>query len=140
MVMGPISLQGEYIRTHLDRNSSSSVVFDGWYTYATWTLTGESREYDTGNGRFRTIMPIKSFGNEGIGAWELGLSYSNIDLNDQDIVGGEEDNITFALNWYPNKNIRFSANYINVLDVDRPGFESDGENPDIFQVRGQVQF
>ena len=33
MVMGPISLQGEYIRTHLDRNSSSSVVLtDGTLT------------------------------------------------------------------------------------------------------------
>lgn len=139
-VRGPISFQGEYIITDLERNSSPGVVFDGWYAYATWTLTGESREYDAGNGRFRGLKPRKPLGGDGSGAWELGLRYSNADLNDQDIIGGEEDNITLALNWYPNRNVRFSVNYINVLDVDRPGSETDGEDPDIVQMRGQVQF
>ena len=50
---GPFSVQAEYRGMHYDRNASiilwqqapggTSVNFSGWYVYATWYLTGESR-------------------------------------------------------------------------------------------------
>ncbi len=42
--------------------------------------------------------------------------------------GGEIDDITFGLNWYPNAYVRLMANYVNVLQVD--GGAHDGDNPD----------
>ncbi|MGH8772857.1 MAG: OprO/OprP family phosphate-selective porin, partial [Burkholderiales bacterium] len=45
-VKGPFSLQGEYIFTRLDReNDRADLDFNGWYVFASWFLTGESRNY-----------------------------------------------------------------------------------------------
>ena len=139
-VYGPFSVQGEYIRTHVDRSVGDSLVFDGYYGYASWFLTGESRNYKADKGIFDIITPNKPFSlmTGGLGAWELAARYSEIDLNDDDISGGRERNITAGLNWYPNPFIRFTANYIHVLDLD--GGVYDGEDLDIFQVRAQVAY
>jgi phosphate-selective porin OprO/OprP len=138
-VLGSFSLQGEYMATRLERDGPD-LDFDGWYAYASWLVTGESRRYDARRGIFRGVKPKRNLGDGGIGAWELALRYSNVDLNDADVIGGEQDLLTAGLNWYPNPNIRFMVNWINVLDVDRPGSSLDGVEPEIFQVRAQVHF
>ena len=139
-VYGPFSVQGEYIRTDVDRSVGDNLVFDGYYGYASWFLTGESRNYKADKGIFDIITPNKPFSlmTGGLGAWELAARYSEIDLNDDDISGGRERNITAGLNWYPNSYIRFMANYIHVLDLDGGPF--NGEDLDIFQVRAQVAY
>ena len=79
-------------------------------------------------------------GKGGIGAWEVAVRYSTLDLTDTGagITGGEEQNVTLGLNWYPTKTIRFMADYINVLNVDRPGSAHDGDEPDAFLLRSQI--
>ncbi|MFZ0486091.1 MAG: porin, partial [Arenicellales bacterium] len=118
----------------------SSLRFDGWYAYASWLLTGESRNYDPGDGTFGRITPRHSVGQGGPGAFELGLRFSRLDLTDDDVIGGVEDNLTLGLNWYATPNVRFMANYIKVLQLDRPGSEFDGDTPSVFQIRGQADF
>jgi len=59
-------------------------------------------------------------------------------LNDQDIHGGEEQNFTTGLNWYATPDIRFTANYVNVLNVDDG--PAAGEEPSIYQFMTQVEF
>jgi phosphate-selective porin OprO/OprP len=135
-VMGPFSAQAEYITTSVSRNNASDLEFNGWYVQAGYFFTGESRHYK--KGAFGGVKPKSNVGEGGIGAWELGLRYSTLDLIDADIDGGEADSVTLGLNWYATPTLRFSANYIDVLDVQ--GGTYDDQEPRIFQVRSQWAF
>lgn len=135
-VMGPFSAQAEYITTSVSRNNANDLDFDGWYAQAGYFFTGESRNYK--KGAFGGITPKASVGEGGIGAWELGLRYSSLDLTDRDIAGGEAESVTLGLNWYATPTLRFSANYIDVLDV--KGGTYDDQEPSVFQVRSQWAF
>lgn len=135
-VLGPFSLQTEYMTTSVNRNSGNDLDFDGWYVQTSYFLTGESRNYKKGS--FGSVAPKSSVGEGGIGAWELGLRYSTVDLSDADIDGGEADSLTVGLNWYATPTIRFSGNYIDVLDV--KGGTYDNQESRIFQVRSQWAF
>jgi phosphate-selective porin OprO/OprP len=136
-VYGPFSLQGEYIRTSLDRDAGApDLDFDGYYVYGSWFNTGESRSYRNKIGEFGRTKPREIVGMGGGGAWELALRYSNLDLTDGDFDGGKENNITFGVNWYATPNIRAMFNYIHV-DSKKEGVK---DNPDIFQMRAQIDF
>ena len=137
-VYGPFSMQGEYLRAEVDRHISLNpdVGFDGWYVFGSWIITGESRAYKFEDGVFQNPKPYGIVGKGGIGAWELVARYSTLDLSDEDIIGGEENNVTMGLNWYPTPNFKFMANYVRVLDVKGGGF--DGAEPDTFQLRAQA--
>ncbi len=128
---GPFSVQGEYILTRLDRANLAQAELSGWYGYVSWFLTGESRPYSAKNGTFGRLKPRAKKG-----AWEIAARFSSLDLDDLDISGGQEENITVAVNWYPNANVRFMANYVLVNSV-RRGRDDD---PAIFLVRAQIVF
>jgi len=140
MVYGPLSLQGEYIRADVSREIGNDLAFDGYYVYGSWFLTGESRNYKADKGVFDILYPKEPFRLKGggPGAWELGVRFSSIDLSDDNINGGEEDNLTAGLNWYPNAFVRLMANYVKVLDVE--GGAHNDEDLDVFQVRAQVAY
>jgi phosphate-selective porin OprO/OprP len=139
-VLGPFSLQGEYIGAHVNRQTPGApdVWFDGWYALGSWFLTGESRAYEFERGAFGNVKPQRVVGQGGIGAWELLARYSNIDLLDEDIEGGEQDDLTIGLNWYPTSNLRLLLNYVRVLDVN--GGSSARVEPAAFQARAQVHW
>lgn len=137
---GPWSVQGEYVGTKVDRKSTSDVDLNGWYVLTSWFITGESRPYKVSEGVFDRVTPLGTVGQGGIGAWELALRLSQLDLNDGALVGGEQRNLTVGLNWYLTSNVKLQANYIKVLDVDRPGKATDGDEPSTYTVRVQVDF
>ncbi|MCL7420068.1 MAG: porin [Methylobacter sp.] len=141
---GPFTVGGEYTHMWLDRkDGSDNLEFDGWYGEASWTLTGESRKYKTG--KFYHVDPKKPFSlaNGGWGAWELATRYAEVDLTDYS-KGGQMSNITVALNWYVNNNIRFMADYNRALEIQNSPLTtvSGGkpDNLDTFMLRGQLYF
>ena len=120
----------------MNRNNGKDADFDGWYLQAGYILTGETRQYK--NGVMGGVKPSSIVGDGGVGAWELALRYSSLDLSDAGIDGGEADAMTYGVNWYPTPTLRFSANYVDVLDVD--GGPNDNDELSVFQVRSQWAF
>ena len=145
LVIGPFSLQGEYFDAGVDRDTGGDLDFNGFYVFTSYFITGESRPYLASKASFGRVKPKKNFNLKscsGLGAWEVALRYSYIDLNDEDIQGGEEKNFTAGLNWYLNPNIRFMFNYIfaHVEDSNAGDqFLRDGDT-NIFQMRFEIDF
>ena len=46
-----------------------------------------------------------------VGAWQIGVRFSNIDSNNRGINGGMLDDLTVGLNWILNNNTKFPWNY-----------------------------
>lgn len=142
LVRGPFSLQGEFFQTFA--TSSEDHYFWGYYIYLSYILTGEVRPYNTFQGVFSALKPQNDFkpfgGQSGLGAWELALRHSYIDLNDGSVEGGKESNFTAGLNWYVNSHIRFMINYIHARVENRTMPESTSGSANIVQSRFQVFF
>lgn len=126
---GPVSVQAEWMRSHLGRTSEPGLDFDGWYVAGSWFLTGEVRRYR--DGRFKSIDITRPGG-----AWELAARYSRVNLDHRDISGGRENNITLGLNWYANDHLRLMLNYIDVRSQRR----DISDDPKILLMRAQVAF
>ncbi len=140
-VYGPASIQGEYTTVDVSRGGLAAppdLDFDGFYIEGSYFLTGESRPYDLPSGTFKSIKPFGVVGKGGIGAWQVALRYSNVNLTDGLVIGGEADNFTAGLNWYPTPNLKFMANYVSVLELDRLGDIQDGDEPSAFMMRAQA--
>lgn len=118
-VWGPFSLQGEYMHKMVDTIGMSDLDFGGYTVTAGYYLTGETRKYKKSSGAFERVIPKNNFSltGEGLGALQIALRYSSIDLNDSVVTGGEMDTITAGLNWHLNPNTRAMLNYI-YADVD----------------------
>ncbi|THD79433.1 MAG: porin [Phenylobacterium sp.] len=121
-------LQAEYQRLGVQRaDGIADPHFSGYYVEGTWLLTGETRAYNVQTAAF-DAPPVThpfSFGHGGWGAWELGVRYSDSDLNYQpgaagtletgaSIRGGEEKNLTAGINWYWNSLARVMLDYQRV--------------------------
>jgi phosphate-selective porin OprO/OprP len=123
------SFRGELYRAEWYRSAEPKSIFSGYYFQLAMFLTGESFHYRAG----KFIRPQVLHDN---GAWEVALRYSNVDLNDGSISGGEENNITLGVNWYSKYQWRIMANLIKV-DTNTTSNEKD---PTIVQVRAQYFF
>ena len=125
-----VMFRSEIFRAKWDRNILDDPVFKGFYVQASWILTGESFNYV--QGKFIRIRPKNPRG-----AWETAVRFSRVDLNDKNIKGGEENNLSLALNWYaPGNQFRVMCNLILVNTDENAGDES----PLIFQLRGQFHW
>ena len=122
-------LQAEYEDFEVQRADPglSSPRFQGYYVSGTWVLTGEARRYNTQTAAFDapSVDHPFSWADGAPGAWEIGLRYSDMNLNyhagaphtapgPDAIRGGEETNLDAALNWYPNPLVRFMLDYSHV--------------------------
>lgn len=146
LVYGPASLQFEWMSALVDRPIGDAIQYNGYYIFGSFFLTGEHRPYKTSSGAFDRVKPKNNFdGKGGWGALELAARYSMLDLNDEDLNGGELSNFTFGLNWYLNPNVRFMLNYVRAMldegDCYLKGSKGNHcSDTDIVQARFQVDF
>jgi len=151
LIYGPLSVQGEYMRVWVNRKGAlADLDFNGWYTQLSYFLTGESRSYAPAKGSFGRLKPKSPVGRGGLGAWEVGVRYSSLDLTDSSVLGGEAKNITLGLNWYLNSHIRFMWNAIwvnndanatgNLANLHITETVAGDDDPFIFQMRAQVDY
>lgn len=133
-VYGPFCLQGEWDMSAVNSKTGGDPNFSGYYVYASYWLTGESRTYKPTEGDFERVKPKRNlFQAGGLGAWELLVRYSSLDLNDADVHGGKVSDVTAGLNWEWNPNMRMMFNYV-YSDTKDLGSAS------IFQTRVQADF
>lgn len=139
-IYGPFSAQAEYFIADVNTNSGPSPQFDGGYGQVAWVVTGESRKYKTASGLIGRPKPDKPFdpSKGDWGALELAARYSTLDLSDETFIGGELDTIALGANWYPNKYLRFSGNYI-IADTDENA-PVPNDDPELLLFRAQVAF
>ena len=134
VVVGPASFQSEYIHNSVHQPNGGDASFGSFYLQGSYFLTGERRPYRASGGHFNRVKPLHNLGDQnGWGAWEIALRYSQLDLNDRLINGGELRDVTLGLNWYLNPTTRFMWNYVFADRVEL------GE-AHLFQTRFQVDF
>jgi phosphate-selective porin OprO/OprP len=160
---GPFLVQSEYERIGVDRSDiASNPGFNGWYVEGLWTLTGEPRVYNRQSAAFDAPIPVHPFDfrNGSLGAWEFGVRYADTDLNYRQgaagfapgadgIRGGEEQNVSVDLNWYPNAVVKFMLDYEhvrilrlspNAVVFQTPTGAQIGQSYDAIGVRSQFAF
>ena len=169
-VFNRFSLQGEYMRSDISRDieltsnngetreKTIDSDFSAFYVKGSAFLTsGDRRAYSSGS--FGRVRPNRNFGeNGGIGALEIAMRYSRLDLIDGEseisedgfsgsslIAGGIVDNVSTGINWYLNPVARVMVNYVhsgvtNSGGIDDPDEIADIGNGGFIQSRIQIDF
>ena len=137
---GPFKLQGEFMRSEVDRYATrstsqpgASFTGDSWYVYGLWNITGETWTYKAG-------LPVTPYGTEtASGMWQLTARYDSTDLTDEPVFGGDEQNITVGVNWYWRANFKFMVNYVKVNSdkFNRTLGREISDDPSILEARAQ---
>ena len=121
-VFGPFTLAGEAGRLWLDRtNGLPNEHFTGFYGYASWFVTGETRPFKGGN--FDRVRPFTELGKDGLGAFEVALRYDKIDLSNTPVLaraGNEASSITLGVNWYFNPYAKLMFNWVRFRGDNTP--------------------
>jgi len=124
-VNGPVKLQGEWMKTDVQRYRAGVSDFSGTagYVSGVWNVTGETWGYKGGT----PTTPLPE--DTARGMWQLGLRYDTMDLNDgglspgatptsapivNGVLGGKSDIWTVGANYYWRSNFKFMLNYVKV--------------------------
>jgi phosphate-selective porin OprO/OprP len=133
LVFGSLTVQAEYAAQWLiDAIASNgvnqgTVFYHGGYVEALYFLTGEHQDYLRREGVFGRVVPFHNFhwkkgdACRTCGAWQIGLRFSYLDLNDKAIQGGQIYDWTVGLNWFLNPNAKVQLNYIAEHRGNTPG-------------------
>lgn len=115
-INGPFYFQSEYMESVIKRwYGKTDVNLRGGYVMASYMLTGETRKYFVDEGEIGPIQQPK----HSWGALELAARYSVTNLNDRSagVMGGQSNQLTFGINYYPNMNIKIQLNY-SIVNLD----------------------
>jgi phosphate-selective porin OprO/OprP len=120
---GPVWLAGEYLQTDVNAPVQGDPTFSGYHASASWIATGEMRKYNKRSGTLGPVPVARPVNRGGWGTWELGARWSDLDLTDGAIDGGEMQILSLGVNWWPTPWVAFSVNYQDIT-LDR--FDTTG--------------
>ena len=121
---GPYWLGFEYIGTDVDSPESGNPFLSGYHLTGSWAVTGEMRAYRKRSGAFDPLPVARPVNQGGWGAVELALRYSNTDLTDGTLHGGEMDIYSMGVNWWFTRSTYLSVNY-RYITLDRFGIQGN---------------
>ena len=127
---GPLWLGSEYTQSKVDSPQYGNPKFDGYWIGLSWVLTGEMRAYNKKSGVFGGVPVSRSVYQNGKGAWELTARWSNVDLNDGRVKGGDMNIASLGLSWWltpffgVNMNYRYIWNTRNGVQDTSSGLNS----------------
>jgi phosphate-selective porin OprO/OprP len=132
-VSGSFALQGELFQSSVNTHLSGPFDFNGNYVRISYLLTGENKSYKSPGEGFGRINPKNNFNGKdnGIGAWEVALRSSSIDLRDAE--GRQMNLFTAGVNWYLNPSVRIMTNF-GLVDLHNIG------RMNVLQMRFQIDF
>lgn len=130
-VRGPWTFQSEYLGSWVQDNvrtaagvPTDTVLFHGGYAQILYYLTGEHDLYNKQAAAFERPIPHDNaviadcgpsacypWGWLSCGAWQVGVRYNYLDLNDSGVNGGVLQDVTCGLNWFLNPNVKIQWNY-----------------------------
>ena len=135
IVKGPFSFQAEYLTAKVRPKNNKDSTINGWYAFASWFPTGDSRNYSKSSAAFGEIKPNKQYGTDGIGAVETALRISSLDMTGS-LNGGKQDIVGAELNWYPGGGLKFMLNHSLVASEKN----TVKDKPSMTQFRAQMTF
>jgi phosphate-selective porin OprO/OprP len=145
--LNQFSVQGEYVFSDVDTLMYQNGHLDSFYVQASYYLTGEHRHYSRRTGSIARFKPNQNFSwnkswkeGRGTGALQVAVRYAELNLNDASagIAGGEQQSLTFGLNWELNPQSRLMYNYVHAYFTN--GLGIDAGTLDSHIVRFQVDF
>jgi phosphate-selective porin OprO/OprP len=120
---GPVWLAGEYLQTDVSAPAQGDPTFAGYHLTTSWIPTGEMRKYNKRSGTLGPVPVARPVDRGGWGTWELGARWSDLDLTDGAIDGGEMQVLSLGVNWWPTPWAAFSVDYRDIT-LDR--FDTTG--------------
>ena len=111
---GPVWILGELTRNEVDAPALGNPTFSGYHVVGTWAVTGEMRPYNRKNGAFGALPVARDIDHGGHGAVELALRWSEIDLTDGTIDGGEMQVAMAGATWWASTSFNVSLNYQSI--------------------------
>lgn len=108
---GPVWITGELTRNEVDTPSLGNLTFTGYHIVGSWAVTGEVRPYNRKGGVFGPLPVARDVDHGGHGAVELVLRWSEIDLTDGLLDGGEMRVAKAGATWWANTSFNVSMNY-----------------------------
>ncbi len=111
LVAGPFDLVAEGVGVRAVLTRAQTPAYWGYFVSLGWFLTGESRPFNPSSMLFARLRPNRNVFQGGPGAIQLGVRWSEVDL-DGPSNGGRGSELTTIVSWWLNPHARFSTAYV----------------------------
>ncbi|MGF1464425.1 MAG: porin [Maricaulaceae bacterium] len=133
---GPFAIQSEYgLIRPFNPLFVDPPTFRGGYVEVSWSPTGEARDFSLARGGGLRPEILRPLNAGGPGALRLFARYDALDLTDGEVVGGEQDAVSFGASWRPIDRFRVALVYAHASFTDLLG----SEVPDANSIEALIQ-
>ena len=105
-------IQGEAQSIDLSADTAANPDVEVYYVNLMWLLTGEQYVDNYSINGMKAIKPLKPLSGGGMGAWELGLQFAEVDAEQDNSGANNVESTTFGVKWIPETNIRILLNVV----------------------------